>query len=255
MALEDGTRGHTARRLRSGRAAPTPGVWPVGSFIGGLHGAARADLLNLGSHRLFVSEEKLLHEGDRSNHVVLLHSGFAKVTARLENGREALLAIRSAGDVVGEMAAIDDAPRSATVTACGSVSANVVPNDELQSFLRRRPEVAITLAGMVVRRLRWANRRRVEFGGLPVKVRLARVLAELASRHGHSVRRHLIIGVTLSQPELAALTGAAEITVHKALRDLRGDGLLTTGYRRITVLDLRRLRQTAGLPAEPLNGD
>ncbi|MGO4756833.1 cyclic nucleotide-binding domain-containing protein, partial [Streptomyces sp. 2MCAF27] len=78
-------------------------------------------MLELGALRRFSPEEILIREGDRSHYVVLLHSGFAKVTARLDNGSEALLAIRASGDIVGEMAALDDAPRSATVTACGEI--------------------------------------------------------------------------------------------------------------------------------------
>ena len=49
----------------------------------------------------------------------------------------------------------------------------------------------------------------------------------------------------LTQPELAALVGAAEPTVHKALAKLRRRGLIVTGYRQMTVLDLAELRATA----------
>ncbi|MGR3935806.1 Crp/Fnr family transcriptional regulator [Streptomyces sp. BRA346] len=236
---------------RAGSCPPLPDGWPMRSFLGRLKDRVRADILQIGTHCHFSPEEILIQEGDRSQYVVLLHSGFAKVTAQLENGREALLAIRAGGDIVGEMAALDDAPRSATVTACGEISASVVEYEDLQLFLHRHSDAAITLTGMVVEKLRWANRRRVEYGGLPVKARLARVLSELALSHGHQVRRSLVIGVALSQPELAAPTGSSEVTVHKALRELRQERLLATGYRRVTVLDLAGLRRTAGLPDPP----
>ncbi|MEU8822315.1 Crp/Fnr family transcriptional regulator [Streptomyces sp. NPDC048636] len=221
--------------------------WPARCFLGGLSEPIRTELLGLGTRCRYLPEEILIREGDHSNHVVLLRSGFVKVTARLDNGHEALLAIRVGGDVVGEMAAMDDAPRSATVTACGEIAASIVRESDLRHFLATHPEAALAIAGIVTQRLRWANRRRVEFGGYPVKVRLARVLAELAASYGHRVPRGLVIGVDLTQPELAALTGAAEVTIHKALAELRKDGLITTGYRRTTVLDLNRLRRVARL--------
>ncbi|MEU1788257.1 Crp/Fnr family transcriptional regulator [Streptomyces sparsogenes] len=231
--------------------AESPGQerWPARSFLGGLPEPVRTGLLRLGTRCRYAREEILLREGDRSNHVVLLRSGFVKVTARLDNGHEALLAIRVGGDVVGEMAAMDDAPRSATVTACGDIAASIVRESDLRRFLNLHPEAALALAGIVAQRLRWANRRRVEFGGYPVKVRLARVLAELAATYGLRVPRGLVIGVDLTQPELAALTGSAEVTIHKALAELRKEGLITTGYRRTTVLDLDRLREVARLGA------
>ncbi|MFJ8333262.1 Crp/Fnr family transcriptional regulator [Streptomyces sp. NPDC094437] len=222
--------------------------WPVRSFLGGLSEPVRTKLLGIGTRCRYLPEEVLIHEGDRSNHVVLLRSGFVKVTARLDNGHEALLAIRVGGDIVGEMAAMDEgAPRSATITACGEIAASIVRESDLRIFLDSHPEAARAVNRIVVQRLRWANQRRVEFGGYPVKVRLARVLAELAASHGHPVPRGLVIGVDLTQPELAALTGSAEVTIHKALAELRRDGLITTGYRRTTVLDVNRLRATARL--------
>lgn len=222
--------------------------WPTRSFLGGLSDPVRVALLQLGTRCRYVPEEVLIREGDRSNHVVLLRSGFVKVTSRLENGHEALLAIRVGGDIVGEMAAMDEgATRSATVTACGEIAASIVREADLRVFLDSHPEAARAVNRIVVRRLRWANQRRVEFGAYSVKVRLARVLAELAASYGHPVPRGLVISVDLTQPELAALTGSAEVTIHKALAELRQAGLITTGYRRTTVLDLARLRETARL--------
>ncbi|MFJ1913466.1 Crp/Fnr family transcriptional regulator [Streptomyces sp. NPDC088147] len=224
--------------------------WPARSFLGGLSEPVRTELLKLGTRCRYLHEEALLREGDRSNHVVLLRSGFVKVTSRLDNGHEALLAIRVGGDIVGEMAAMDeDAPRSATVTACGEVAASIVRESDLRLFLDSHSEAARAINRIVVRRLRWANQRRVEFGGYPLKVRLARVLADLATSYGHPVPRGLVIGVDLTQPEMAALTGSAEVTIHKALAELRRGGLITTGYRRTTVLDLDRLREVARLDA------
>lgn len=225
-----------------------PEEWPPRSFLGGLPEPVRTKLLGIGTRCRYLPEEILINEGDHSNHVVLLRTGLVKVTARLDNGHEALLAIRVGGDIVGEMAAMDDgAPRSATVTACGEIVASIVRESDLRFFLESHPVAARAVNRIVVQRLRWSNQRRVEFGGYSVKIRLARVLAELAASHGHPVPRGLVIGVNLTQPELAALTGSAEVTIHKALAELRKDGLITTGYRRTTVLDVNRLRETARL--------
>jgi len=228
--------------------APGREEWPARSFLGGLPEPVRAKLLGIGTRCRYLPGEILMREGDRSNHVVLLRTGSVKVTACLDNGHEALLAIRVGGDIVGEMAAMDEgAPRSATVTACGEVAASIVRESDLRFFLESHPEASRALNRIVVQRLRWSNRRRVEFGGYSVKVRLARVLAELADSYGHPVPRGTVIGVNLTQPELAALTGSAEVTIHKALAELRREGLITTGYRRTTVLDMTGLRETARL--------
>ncbi|MFE2811246.1 Crp/Fnr family transcriptional regulator [Streptomyces nigra] len=225
--------------------------WPARSLLGVLSPQARQEVLGLGVRKRFEAGEVLLREGATDRHVLVLLSGFAKVTARVENGETSLLAVRVGGDTVGEMAAVDgSAPRSATVTACGPMTARVVQPGPLHELLMRRPEVSVALTRIIADRLRWANRRRLDFRGYPAKVRLARLLVELATTYGHPVDGGVVVGCRLTQPELAALTGAAETTIHKGIRELRLNGLLETGYGTTTIRDLPRLTELADLTHE-----
>lgn len=103
---------------------------------------------------------------------------------------------------------------------------------------------------MVSDRLRWSNRRRIDFTSYPVKLRVARVIAELCRSHGRQDRHGVVIDVRLTQPELATICGAAETSVQKALRELRSDGLVETDYRRITVPDLEALARCGEVEPE-----
>ncbi|MFJ8541534.1 Crp/Fnr family transcriptional regulator [Streptomyces sp. NPDC093586] len=119
------------------------GAWPARSLPGVLSPPARRDLLGPGAEVRFELGEVLLREGDDDQHVFLLLSGFAKVTATVENGETSLLAVRAAGDTVGEMADLSGAPRSATVTVCGPLTARVWNNGELRALLEHRPAVSM----------------------------------------------------------------------------------------------------------------
>ncbi|MFJ9962744.1 Crp/Fnr family transcriptional regulator [Streptomyces avermitilis] len=228
--------------------------WPARSLLGVLSPPARRELLGLGVETRFEPGEVLLTEGAHDRHVLVLLSGFAKVTATVENGETSLLAVRVGGDSIGEMAAMDGAPRSATVIACGQMTARVLQPGVLHGLLMRRPEVSVALAGIVADRLRWANRRRLDFRGYPAKVRLARLLVELATSYGRPTDGGVVVGCRLTQPEMAALTGAAETTIHKGLRELREGGLLETGYRSTVVRDLPRLKRLANLAPDGHDG-
>ncbi|MGW5098386.1 Crp/Fnr family transcriptional regulator [Streptomyces nodosus] len=216
-------------------------------FLNTLSPAARAAFTRLGTRRRYAVGDVLIHEGDHAQDLVVLHEGLVKVTARLDCGRVSLMDIRIAGDIVGEVAAMGVGPRSATVTACGDVAATVVPRHELEAFLLDHPEMSLSLIRMVCGRLRRSDRLRLEFGGYPVPVRLARVLVELAVTYGQPDRSSLRIAVSLSQPEFAALTGAGTRSVHKALAQLRDKNIITTGLRQTWVRDLARLRKAARL--------
>ncbi|MBL1085911.1 Crp/Fnr family transcriptional regulator [Streptomyces actinomycinicus] len=216
-------------------------------FLDMLPDGARAAFTLLGVRRRYAVGDVLINEGDHAQELVVLHEGLVKVTARLDGDRESLMDIKIAGDVVGELAAMDLGPRSATVTACGDVVATVVPGHELVPFLLANPETSLALNRLLCGRLRRSDRWRLEFGGYPVPVRLARVLVELAVSYGRPDRNTVRIDVNLSQSEFAALTGSTTHTVHKALAQLRKDGLITTGIRQTHVRDLARLRKAARL--------
>ncbi|MET8092397.1 Crp/Fnr family transcriptional regulator [Micromonospora sp. NPDC005220] len=222
-------------------------TWMPGTFLGRLDRAARDRLLAVGIRRSVKESQVVLQEGALESHVILLDDALAKVTVEMADGRQALLAIRMSGDIVGEISALNGTPRTATVTACRPSTVRIIHRNAFRAFLRSNPDAAMEVAGIVADRLRWANRRRVDFASYPVKVRLARVLWEIATAYGRRSREGLVINVRLTQSELATLCGAAEISLHKALGSLRGAGVIATGYREIVIRDSDGLRAIADL--------
>ena len=94
---------------------------------------------------------------------------------------------------------------------------------DFHRFLSQHADVAFAVTGSVGAKLRSATRRWIDFDSREVRVRLARILVELAADHGIPDGTRIKIDISLTQPELAALVGAAEPTVHRALARLRGE--------------------------------
>lgn len=225
-------------------------AWAPNSFLARISADERADLLALGVTRTLRAGTRLLVEGMRDTHVEVLRRGHVKVTTAT-GGVPRLLAIRLPGDIIGEFAAVTGNGRSATVTACDEVMSTVIRQADFLHFVFTHPRVGTQVTATVGDRLVWANARRSEFAAYPVHVRLARVLGDIAVGCGKAAGGGFVIGVRLSQTELGTLVGAAEDTVQRSLSRLRRQGLIQTGYRRITVLDpqaLRSLGEDAEVP-------
>ncbi|MFI6252308.1 Crp/Fnr family transcriptional regulator [Streptomyces sp. NPDC051016] len=217
--------------------------WPPAGLLGRVDEADRAVLMGLGHGVAYPTGQITILEADTSDFALLLLGGMVKVTARARDGREALLAVRMAGDLVGEFAGIDGRPRVGTVTACGRVLARYILRSELLECTKQHPGIGLALSASVVAKLRTATGRIVDFTGCDVLGRLARILHHLAVTYGPPGRNE--VRLPLSQPEMATLVGAAESSIHKALRALRDSGAVVTGYRRITILDLDHLARIA----------
>ncbi len=225
-------------------------AWAPGSFLALISVEERDQLLALGTTRTLPGGRQLLCEGSHDTQVEVIRRGHVKVTTAV-GGVPRLLAIRLPGDLVGELAAFTGNGRIATVTTCGEVVSTVLRQTDFLHFVNGHPHVAAQITAAVGRKLRWANDRRSDFTAFPVHVRLARVLSEIATSCGEAVGDGVLIGVDLSQTELAGLIGAREDTVQRALRTLRRRGLVRTGYKRIVVLDdagLRALTDEAEKP-------
>jgi len=195
--------------------------------------------------RSFARGAALFHERQAADRVLVLLEGCVKLTSLSDSGKEVVLAIRGPGDLLGELAAIDGEPRSATATALEPVTAMSIPASDFQRFLQQHPRVALTLLKVVTRRLRDADRKRVEFASEDSMTRVAGRIVELSERFGDEVAQGLEIDLPISQEELAGWTGCSRDSVVNALQAMRGLGWIETHRRRIVVRDIDALRRHA----------
>ncbi|OUC99789.1 Crp/Fnr family transcriptional regulator [Streptosporangium minutum] len=233
--------------MRRGPASPRTSPWPSETFLARLLEPHRKVLLTLGDIHTYPAGHVMVRQGDFGNLVFIVIHGLVKVTARTENGRESLLAVRVRGDVIGDMAVLDGSARSANLITCGVTVARVIKGESFVNYLQRHPSAALTLSTLMSDRLRWSNQRRLEFAGYDSDVCLARLLLALVARHGRTGPEGMDLGVPLTQTELGGLIGAKESTVQKILRDLSARGLVRTGHRRVVITDLPGLAAFANL--------
>jgi CRP/FNR family cyclic AMP-dependent transcriptional regulator len=217
----------------------------AGGFLGGLAEPERQALLGQGRRRRYRVGDTLFHEGDESDWVALLLVGRVKISYYSAGGTEVILAVRNPGDLLGELSALDGAPRSATVTAMEPVEALVLTASAFGVFLESYPRLALELLRSLASRLRDADVKRVEFGTYDSVGRVARRLLELADRFGEPTDEGIRIELPITQQELAAWTGTSRESVAKALQALRRLGWVDTGRRRFLVRDPDALRRRA----------
>ncbi|MFD5568180.1 Crp/Fnr family transcriptional regulator [Streptomyces cadmiisoli] len=220
-------------------------------FLARLESQDRTALLSLGRELRFSPRATLLHQREPSSHVLFLVAGWTKVTAAAANGYEALLALRGAGDVVGESAALTGRPRSATVTALEPVRAVALEHELFKDFLARSPAVSFALLGLTADRTRAADRRRLEFASMNVRQRFAVLLLDLARTHGRRTGDGIELAVPLSKQELAGSVGASREMVQRLLRELREKDAVATGRRTLMILRPDVLRRIAAADPQP----
>jgi CRP-like cAMP-binding protein len=215
------------------------------TFLESLTDEEAAELHAVGRQRTYPPAVTVFHEGDEAGPVLVILRGRVKVATIGGSGREAIVALRGPGDLIGELSAIDDGPRSATVTTLESAEALLVPGSAFAALLERRPRIALVILRLVAARLRYADAQQSQFATHDVVGRVAARLVELADRFGEPGDGRIEIDLPLSQEELAAWTGSSREAVSKALQTLRSLGIVETGRKHIAVLDEQALRRRA----------
>jgi CRP/FNR family cyclic AMP-dependent transcriptional regulator len=213
----------------------------VEDFWSALETADADALMAVAMPRTFRRGQVLVYEGQRADKVLVLRSGRVKVASITPNGREVVLAFRGPGELVGELSALDDEPRSASIIAIEKVEALCLPPHEFRSFVTQHPSASLAMLRLLSRRLRDADAKRKEFAALTAIGRVAGQLRELADRFGREDEGAIVITLPLSQEELAGSTGVSLESVARALQTMRSLKCIETGRREIRVLDVEAL--------------
>jgi CRP-like cAMP-binding protein len=215
------------------------------TFFGRLNETEQAALLRLGRTIALAPGSLLMCEGELGDRVMILLSGRVKVTRCSGDGNESLLGIRDPGDLLGEMAYIDQRTRVASVTALERVRALVISGAVFRAYLERSPRMAMVVLEVVTQRLRETAVTRASDTHSDATARLAARLTELADRYGIGDCGDVEIDLPLSQEDLRAWTGASRASVAKSLQQLRDLRWIDTGRRRIVVRNVEALRRRA----------
>ncbi|HME71605.1 MAG TPA: sigma 54-interacting transcriptional regulator [Myxococcota bacterium] len=188
-------------------------------------------LASRGRVRRFAPASCLMEEGKPADGVFLLLSGQVAVRKQFAGGEERVIAVRRDGDWIGEMALLDDGPRSASAFAETAVIALWLPRDAFMEAVTRNSEAVLDLLRTVVTRLRESDSHLIEVLQEKNKVLAAsnlkltrenrRLQGELDERYGFDA----FVGSSAAARRLrAAARRAAESDVPVLIRGETGTG-------------------------------
>ncbi|MFD4638966.1 Crp/Fnr family transcriptional regulator [Lentzea sp. NPDC058436] len=211
-------------------------------FWGLLDEPERAAVLAAAIRRRFDAGTVICHQGDETRNVLVVSRGRVRVSRFALGGEETLLAVRGAGDIIGEVAAIDGQGRSATLTAVDVVEGVLITAPAFISLCERQPRIMWAVLRVVVSRHRAAADQQDLRTG-PSLQRVGGMLLGLAHRDASD----MIATVPISQRELAAIAGISRETLVRALKELREAGIIATHRTRVEILREDELRALCGI--------
>lgn len=106
--------------------------------------------------KVFEPGDVLFQEGDLGQEAYVIRSGYVTIF-KTEGEKRVELATRGPGEIIGEMALIDDRPRSASVAAKNRVEVEIISRGTLKNMMGELPEPVALIIKQLLVRLRDAN--------------------------------------------------------------------------------------------------
>ena len=193
--------------------------------------------------RTYPKGSVIVFEDDPGDALYLVADGQVKVVLIGEDGREVILTVLGGGTFFGEMALLDDRPRSAHVIAMEDSTLLLLRRDDFQARLRQSPAVAISLLAELSGRLRLADEKIGALVLLDVNGRVAALLLRLAQdEEGDRITKKL------THHTIAQMIGSSRETVSRTMRNLVNGEIIRVSRKEIVLLNRRALLDAAQRP-------
>jgi len=185
--------------------------------------------------RSFPKNTLVICEGDTSDSLYVVLSGKVKVFLSDEEGKEVTLNIQGEGEYFGELAILDEAPRSASVMTTEATKLIVLSKSAFAKCMEDHPSIALTVMRGMARRLRDLTENVRSLALMDVYGRVARLLLELSEESGGNADKPKTITQKLTQRDIASMVGASREMVSRILRDLSLGGYIAIENKIITI--------------------
>lgn len=195
------------------------------SFLHGFDAPTAERFLKRTSRATYEPGSLIVDFDDDSSDVFFIESGTVRVTIRSAGGREVILGDLGAGEIVGDMAAIEGLPRSANISALHRSVIARMPGSTFKEMVTKVPQAAERMLRVLAARVRLGNQRLLEMATLQLKHRVyAELLRESRQRSAGSSERS--ISPPPLQHVLAARIGGRREAVSREIAELMRNGIV-----------------------------
>jgi CRP/FNR family transcriptional regulator, cyclic AMP receptor protein len=194
-----------------------------------------SSLAHLAIRKRYPKDTVVFFENEEGDFFFTILEGRIKVTILGDDGREVILSVLGPGDFFGEMALLDNEPRSATAIAVEESELLSLHRNDFQTVLNDNRSITTALIRVLSARLRRANHQISTLALLDVYGRVARVIVDMAREEGKRLRDGRIAFRRATHQEIANRIGTTRETVTRMLKDLERQGLIHVEGKEIVV--------------------
>jgi CRP-like cAMP-binding protein len=181
--------------------------------------------------------QTLFVQGNPPFGMYCISTGNIKVTQVGEDGKESIVRIATAGDVLGHRSIFTDQYYNATATAIEETTVCFIDKKFILKLVQEKPTVACNIIARLGRDLGAAEMRISSFYQKNVRERLAELLLLLKQSHGEQEEGRVRLNIKLTREEMASIIGTASETLIRFMTELKQEGFIEQEGKNIFIVN------------------
>lgn len=215
-----------------------------------LKGLGQSDLEEIEERSILNTYKKnqtIFLQGNSSHGIFCINSGKIKILMINKDGRESIVRLVSAGDVIGHRAVFSDEPYHASAVAIEDSVVCFFDKEFIFEIIKKHHSVAIELLAKLSQTVKSAEANIADFVYKNVRERLAGLLITLKKTYGVQELNGIRLDIKLTREEMALMIGTTHETLVRLITELKDEGVIAQEGKSIFIIDEKKLIEFASL--------
>jgi len=212
-------------------------------LLGKLSSSEIDTLLRYSRVEHYPAGEEIFAKGSPGNSLMIVLRGRVRISSISLTGKEIVLNIIDAGEIVGEIALLDGGERSGDAVAMTDCELLVLNRRDFMPFIENRADICLMLIKILCQRLRQTSEQVEDLQFRHLESRIAKSLLHLSERSGQPVVDGRVLELHMSQSELSHIVGSSRESVNKQLQAWQKAGFIDLAKGSIVIRDPAAIEQ------------
>lgn len=190
----------------------------------------------------------VFYEGNQPYGLYCVASGKIKIYKMDSNGHQQIVRLVGPGDIMGYRCLLANESYTATAETLEEADICFVDKKTFFHIIETHPATAFHVFSVLAQDLGRAEHQLLNVVHKNIRERLAELFLIFEKKYGEKAEQGIRLKITLTREELAELIGTTQESVIRLLTEFKQDGLIAVQGRDITLLNLKKLLETANLP-------
>lgn len=208
------------------------------------------ELADISTHKItnvYKKGQSLFTQGNHPNGIFCISKGNIKLTSTGSDGKESIVRIVRAGDILGHRSLFTDEDYGKTAVAMEDTEVCFIDKKFILNFIQQNPSVALNIINKLSRDMGIAESKLTSLHQKNVRERLAELLLSLKTTHGVLENGRWKIELKLTREEMATLIGTANETLIRFMSEFKEEGLIEQEGKTLYIKNLPELMNWANI--------